>query len=83
MGNYLFKINLFFFDSGYRIIIIKNSTYCFCGNSYGLYGISEFCTMPCSGNASQTCGGDANAGNYANSVYFTSLSNYFSCLNLL
>ena len=73
MGNYRNKITLIIFDSDY-IIFIKNSTYCFCGNSYGIYGKSTFCTMPCAGNASQTCGGDSAAGKNANDVYLTSLS---------
>lgn len=30
--------------------------YCLCGDSYGRYGPSSNCTMPCSGNASVTCG---------------------------
>ncbi len=56
-------------------------TYCFCGNSYGLYGKSEFCTMPCGGNTSQTCGGDSNTGKYANNVYITALSNILFVVN--
>ena len=30
---------------------------CFCGASYGRYGRSSNCTMPCAGNRSETCGG--------------------------
>lgn len=40
------------------------STWCFCGNSYGRSGPADNCTMRCSGNQSQTCGGT-----WANSVY--------------
>ncbi len=51
------------------VILIKlfktNRTYCFCGNSYGFYGKSNFCTAPCTGNYSEVCGGDHNTGKYA------------------
>ncbi len=56
----------------------KNRTYCFCGNSYGLYGKSNFCTVPCAGNISQICGGDYAAGKYANDIYLTALSKFVS-----
>jgi hypothetical protein len=58
-----------------KIISNYQSTYCFCGNSYGLYGKSNFCTLPCGGNASETCGGDYVGSKFANNVYLTSLSN--------
>ncbi len=48
---------------------------CFCGNSFGKYGTSTACTTPCTGLASQTCGGTN-----VNSVYPT-LASYFSDLN--
>ncbi|CAH1785478.1 unnamed protein product, partial [Owenia fusiformis] len=37
---------------------------CFCGNSYGLYGEVDGCTVKCDGCASQICGGYAR-----NSIY--------------
>jgi len=43
---------------------LQNSSQCFCGNSYGKFGLSNNCQMSCSGNAQQKCGG-----NYVNSVY--------------
>lgn len=43
---------------GYRFFALQNGgTGCFCGTSYGRYGASPNCTMPCAGNSSQSCGG--------------------------
>jgi hypothetical protein len=43
---------------------------CFCSNStYGKYGRSIICNVPCVGNSGQTCGGIL-----ANSIYKTALS---------
>ena len=42
------------------------SSQCFCGNSYGLYGLATNCNMACNGNSNEICGG-----NWANSVYLT------------
>ena len=39
---------------------------CFCGNSFGTYGISSNCNSPCNRNTNETCGGP-----WANSVYLT------------
>ena len=50
------------------------STYCLCGNSYGSYGSSSNCNMPCSGNTSEICGGVM-----TNSIYSTKC---FSCRSL-
>jgi RHS repeat-associated protein len=50
--------------AGYQYAGTQYSTSCFCGSSYGRYGASTGCTMPCSGNPSETCGGS-----WANNVY--------------
>ena len=31
---------------------------CYAGNSYGSYGKSDACTMPCDGNSTEGCGGE-------------------------
>ncbi len=41
---------------------------CFCGNSYGTYGLSTQCNMTCSGNKNEICGGI-----WANAIYATRL----------
>jgi len=49
---------------GFRYAGVQYANSCFCGNSYGSYGLSDACNMPCAGNASQICGGT-----WANSIY--------------
>ncbi len=49
---------------GFSYAGLQYGTYCFCGNSYGRYGVSRGCSTPCGGNPSQVCGGA-----WANSVY--------------
>jgi hypothetical protein len=52
--------------AGYAYAGLQYSAQCFCGNTYGRYGASTACTMPCSANTSEICGGT-----WANSVYST------------
>jgi hypothetical protein len=44
----------------------QNSSQCFCGNTFGQYGLSNACTMGCSGYNGEVCGGPL-----ANSVSLT------------
>jgi hypothetical protein len=53
-------------SKGFAYAAVQFGSHCFCGNSYGKYGPSNACTMPCAGAASETCGGS-----YANLVYST------------
>ena len=39
---------------------------CFCGNSYGSYGLATNCNMNCAGNTNEICGGYS-----TNSIYST------------
>ena len=51
--------------NGHGFFGVQNGgTGCFCGDAFGRYGRCGNCSMPCAGNASQTCGGPG-----ANSVY--------------
>ncbi len=49
---------------GFTFAGTQYGSHCFCGNSYGKYGVSNDCTEPCAGNRGQICGGW-----WANSVY--------------
>ena len=49
---------------------------CYCDNSFGGYGTSQFCIKPCLGNTTQVCGGNGALSQWANNVYRTSLSNF-------
>ena len=51
---------------GFKYAGVQYSESCLCGNSYGRFGSANNCTMACTGDARQICGG----GN-ANSVYST------------
>jgi hypothetical protein len=51
---------------GYAYAGAQAGGQCFCGETYGGYGPSNNCTSPCTGAASEVCGGG-----YANSVYRT------------
>jgi hypothetical protein len=42
---------------GHRYAGTENGNQCFCGETFGKYGASTACTMPCSGSASEKCGG--------------------------
>ena len=58
--------------AGYQFAGTQHSTECWCGNSYGRYGVDiNGCNMPCEGNAVETCGGPNR-----NSVYTTSESGF-------
>ncbi len=52
------------------------SNQCFCGNSYGKFGIASsinrVCDIPCKGNSKQICGGA-----YANSIYVVPKSTFY------
>jgi len=47
------------FQPQFKYFSLQFGDYCFCGNSYGIYGKAPAtdCNMPCAGNASETCGG--------------------------
>lgn len=49
---------------GFSYAGTQYSSWCFCDNTYGKSGTAENCDMPCSGKASEICGGG-----WANSVY--------------
>ena len=51
---------------GFSVIGLQNSQTCFCGNRFGRYSrvSDEECSMPCTGLATQRCGGA-----FRNSVY--------------
>jgi hypothetical protein len=59
------------FNKGYRFAGAQYGTECFCGNSYGRYGLSSYCNMTCSGDRTgQTmCGGE-----WSNTVLSTGLA---------
>lgn len=50
--------------AGYAYAGIQYGGECWCGDSYGQYGGSGDCNMPCNSNPDQICGGS-----WANSVY--------------
>ncbi len=50
--------------AGHLYFAIQAGQYCWCGNSYGKYGVSTGCNSPCFGNPNIICGGS-----WANSVY--------------
>ena len=50
--------------AGYLYSATQAGAYCWCGNSYGKYGVSTGCNAPCNGNPNIICGGS-----WANSVY--------------
>lgn len=51
-------------ERGFDYAGTQYGSQCFCGNNYGVYGKADNCTMQCSGNSGQICGGT-----WANSVY--------------
>ena len=57
-----------FARTGFQLLAVKYREQCWCGNSYtNARMISERnCTMTCSGDSSQTCGGS-----YAMEIYYT------------
>jgi hypothetical protein len=53
--------------NGHRFFAVQNGgTGCFCGSTFGRYGISTNCTQPCNGDAQEICGGPG-----CNSIYRT------------
>lgn len=53
---------------GFAYAGVQYSESCLCGNSFGKFGISDHCNMPCTGDSSQICGGIN-----SNSVFATGL----------
>jgi len=63
--------------SGYTYFGVQDGNQCFCGNSYGAYGVSSGgCNMACAGNSGENCGGG-----WANNIFQTAASifNYIGC----
>lgn len=58
----------FCFVQGYAYAGCQLEVQCFCGNTYGEYGLSNKCTMHCPDNQTEICGG-----RLANTVMFTGL----------
>jgi hypothetical protein len=54
--------------SGYAYAGTRAGSECYCANAYGGQGPVTNCTLPCGGNANETCGGTN-----ANSVYYTTV----------
>ncbi len=52
--------------AGYDFAGVQNGSECYCGDAYGGQGPSDGCLDPCSGDATELCGGSFN-----NSVYAT------------
>ncbi len=53
-------------SKGFRYAGVQYSESCLCGNAYGQFGTADNCSMPCTGDSGQICGGIN-----ANSVYAT------------
>ena len=51
---------------GFKYAGLQDGNQCFCGNSFGSYGVSNECSSTCSGDPTSLCGGS-----WANSVYAT------------
>jgi len=56
------------YSQGFAFAGVQYGQSCLCGNSYGNFGTSDRCNMPCTGDSSQICGGYN-----SNSVYATGL----------
>ncbi len=52
--------------AGYSYAGVEYGRECYCGNAYGKYGTATDCTLACTGNSAETCGGV-----WANDVYPT------------
>jgi len=63
------KCTQFCGSKGFAYAGTQYASQCFCGNSYADRGSSTNCTMNCSGDSTQKCGGG-----WANSVYRTRVS---------
>eukprot|EP00743_Colponemidia_sp_Colp-15_P002761 GILK01002989.1.p1 GENE.GILK01002989.1~~GILK01002989.1.p1 ORF type:complete len:458 (+),score=61.76 GILK01002989.1:59-1432(+) len=63
---------------GFRYAGVQYGDYCFCGNTVGRYGTTAEiqCSVPCSGNASQTCGGLSSNSVYTNLGLASALNSY-------
>ena len=55
-------------SKGFAYAGVQYSESCLCGNRYGQFGAADNCTMTCTGDGSQTCGGIN-----SNNVYATGL----------
>jgi hypothetical protein len=44
-------------EAGYKFAGAEFGSQCFCGDSYGKYGVSTNCNMACSADSGETCGG--------------------------
>jgi hypothetical protein len=53
-------------SKGFSYAGLQFAKVCFCGETYGKFGISDACLMACPGNSKEICGGF-----FANSVYST------------
>jgi len=62
---------LFCEKQGYMYYGVQEGSFCFCGNSYGSYGMTTYtyCNVPCAGDPMTDCGGPLK-----NSVYSVKLS---------
>jgi len=60
----------------YTFAGLQDGQQCFCSNTYGAYGqvANTYCSMPCTGNSSETCG---NA--WLNAVYTSTNLGYAGC----
>ena len=43
---------------GYKFAATQSGTTCVCGDTYGQYGRTDGCNLPCAGDYSQVCGGE-------------------------
>ena len=58
------KCTRFCGERGFAYAGTQYARWCFCGDSHADRGVSDNCTMSCTGNPGETCGGG-----WANSVY--------------
>jgi hypothetical protein len=66
------------FCQGFSYSGNQNGGDCYCGNSYGSYGMSTGCTSGCNGDSGTICGGASSIS--ANSIAFTGLRKTFSAI---
>lgn len=53
---------------GFKYAGVQYSESCLCGNNYGRYGTADNCTMKCTGDSGQICGGYSSNGIYATGI---------------